>query len=395
MKKAYISINNFLIGGVETSLVSFINILMKDYDVTLEILGKYDENMIRRLDKSIKLRFPNKSIRKYVDLEGTHRKNTKGLSDIILKIVFYITNKIKLSKLLYLAISFRQKDEIYYDLAISYTGRPGIWDYLLLSTIKSRLYLSWIHNDPNKLGIKSHHYKVYYSKYDIILCVSMDSLNKIKKILLKMTSLNFKFSIIQLIMKDYLRCLNKKIIEHDSNVFTILTVARIQNSSKRIDRIVDVASMLIDNNITSFKWYVLGDGPDYEEILNQVRNRNLKNYLIFKGSCDNPYPYFKNADLFVLTSDYEGLPVVLMEARHFKLPILTTNIDSASEMVNHMIDGVISEKNVVNLYEWIKKIITEPDFYGIIRQNSLTHKGYNNNDLSEFHKIIRGLSNEE
>ena len=50
--------------------------------------------------------------------------------------------------------------------------------------------------------------------------------------------------------------------------------------------------------------------------------------VTFTGQLDNPYPVMAGADCFVLTSDYEGQPIVLLEALVLGLPIVTTDFDT-------------------------------------------------------------------
>lgn len=79
---------------------------------------------------------------------------------------------------------------------------------------------------------------------------------------------------------------------------------------KGFDLLLNVFSHLKDQPI---KLYILGDGRDREKLAEQKENLELKN-VEFLGIQQNPYPYLKQADLFVLSSRYEGFPNVLLEA---------------------------------------------------------------------------------
>jgi glycosyltransferase involved in cell wall biosynthesis len=70
------------------------------------------------------------------------------------------------------------------------------------------------------------------------------------------------------------------------------------------------------------------------------------------GFTDNPYPYFKNADFYILSSRYEGFPTVLFEAITLKKKIISTEVSGANEMLNN--------GNWVSLWKILKKeFITE------------------------------------
>ena len=64
----------------------------------------------------------------------------------------------------------------------------------------------------------------------------------------------------------------------------------------------------------SYHLTILGEGEDREKLENQIAELGLSSRITMAGFCDNPYAYMKQADLFVLSSRYEGLPNVVLEA---------------------------------------------------------------------------------
>ncbi len=89
-------------------------------------------------------------------------------------------------------------------------------------------------------------------------------------------------------------------------------VVAIGNLSERkgFDLLLNVLEKLKDKPI---KLYIVGDGRDNEKLAKQKEKLGLKN-VEFTGTKQNPYPYLHQADLFVLSSRYEGFPNVLLEA---------------------------------------------------------------------------------
>ena len=79
---------------------------------------------------------------------------------------------------------------------------------------------------------------------------------------------------------------------------------------KGFDLLLNVFSHLKDKPL---KLYILGDGRDREKLAEQMEKLALEN-VEFLGIKQNPYPYLRQADLFVLSSRYEGFPNVLLEA---------------------------------------------------------------------------------
>jgi len=82
------------------------------------------------------------------------------------------------------------------------------------------------------------------------------------------------------------------------------------------------------NDNRKYKLYILGNVGDklYMEKLTKIINENkLNDFVHFSGFQTNPFPYYKYADLFVLSSRWEGLPNVVLEALYLKTPVITTD----------------------------------------------------------------------
>ena len=73
---------------------------------------------------------------------------------------------------------------------------------------------------------------------------------------------------------------------------------------------------------------ILGDGPDRSELLSLVNKLQLEEDISMPGFVQNPYPYLVHASLFVLSSQWEGLPTVLAEALYCGTPLVATDCQS-------------------------------------------------------------------
>ena len=117
------------------------------------------------------------------------------------------------------------------------------------------------------------------------------------------------------------------------NEYRIISVARLQKI-KNLQILPDIL-IHIKEKLT---WVIIGDGPMREEI--QIKSRNLPSNITIqlKGEKSNAevLEYYRNnhIDLFVSLSISEGLPVSMMEAQSYGIPILSTNINGIPEIVN-------------------------------------------------------------
>jgi colanic acid/amylovoran biosynthesis glycosyltransferase len=86
---------------------------------------------------------------------------------------------------------------------------------------------------------------------------------------------------------------------------------------------------------------LVGDGPDRESLERQVAESAIGAAVVFEGSVnqDRIRSLYQAAELFVLPTFAEGIPVVLMEAMAMEIPVLTTFVNGIPELIRHGVDG--------------------------------------------------------
>lgn len=387
MNNIAIVIHNLDIGGVQKALVEFANQLAKKDRVTIYSLKKTGV-FISKLSSNIDIKYLGPILEKYVSIEQKTFKSLTNAGDKIFKIFIKVFRIFKCEKLLYRFVTKKVYDV--YDIAISYTGRPGIWDYIVKNRIKSVTKLAWIHNDPYRLGIDSLNVKKYYSKFDLIFNVSFDGqtkLNKIDKRIIEKNKVMYNL-VDKKIIYELSKSDNKL---YSDKIFNIISVLRLQLDSKRVDRIIDVVRKLQEDDVLDFCWHIVGDGPYYNQLKSDIVANDLNNYIKLYGFKANPYPFISQADVFCLVSDYEGLPVTLMEAKILNKPIVSTNIDSAMEIIDDGNDGVIVEKNADSIFLVLRHMITDSSYFNRLKQNSLAFNGFHEANIDVFYKYLEEL----
>lgn len=108
------------------------------------------------------------------------------------------------------------------------------------------------------------------------------------------------------------------------------------------------------------KLVILGEGELEEQLKKQAKELNIEEKVIFLGFMENPYIYFSQADLFVLSSLREGFGHVLAEALATGVPIVSTNCKpGAVEVLNNGEFGMLCEiANVQDMAEKMYEVLT-------------------------------------
>lgn len=88
---------------------------------------------------------------------------------------------------------------------------------------------------------------------------------------------------------------------------------------------------------------IVGDGPTAEKLQRHVRSMKLEGHVRMLGglSQDEVLEEYRRADIFVLPSCAEGIPVVLMEAMAMELPVISTHVAGIPELIDHEQNGLL------------------------------------------------------
>jgi glycosyltransferase involved in cell wall biosynthesis len=175
----------------------------------------------------------------------------------------------------------------------------------------------------------------------------------------------------------------------EDNMVKIVTVARIDNNQKRIDRIIECCSRLKSEKIVNFSWTIIGDGPDLNNLKKEAESKKVDLLITFLGRKSNPYPYIKNADLLVMSSSYEAYSMVLLESVSLETPILCTNYASAHEIVNDGVNGILVENSTNGLYEGLRNILLDTSIIERLNMNIRNSRSTNELAIEQFYSTIK------
>ena len=292
-------------GGEERVLLNVLrNLVELNYDVDLLITWNHKENNLfeNEIPKKVNYEF-------LFDSYNGKNKLIKEIYRIKAKTTYLkkIEKKIKKEK---------------YDIVIDYSSNLLKYDNF---DIKIPVF-AWIHFSltfGEKLTFeKIKKYKKQYKKYSKIFAITRvmkeEFINKVgideKKVELVYNPIDLK------LIEKKAENVEKKYENYLKQDY-FLQVSRL-TQQKQPEHLVDIYYKLKQDGIKE-KLYFIGDGEKKEIIKQKIKEYNLENDIILLGQIENPYPFFKNAKLFVHTAKYEGLPTVLLESLALGTPVVS------------------------------------------------------------------------
>lgn len=125
----------------------------------------------------------------------------------------------------------------------------------------------------------------------------------------------------------------------DNKEKEIIYVGRIDYNQKRVHRVIDTWALL-EKKYPDWRLTIVGDGVERENIEKQAKALGLKN-VSFEG-FKSPIEYYKRARILMLTSEYEGFPLVLAECMSFGVvPAVYGSYSAVYDIVNDGVNGIV------------------------------------------------------
>ena len=170
----------------------------------------------------------------------------------------------------------------------------------------------------------------------------------------------------------------------DFNQKYFLTVCRLNEEQKDVKTLIEAFSLYTGEE----KLVIVGDGPDRKILEDLCTAKNLKDKIIFLGMLNNPFPFMKNAQAFILSSKVEGFGLVLVEALYCGTKVISSNCPTGPSQI--LLDGEIGElfevSNVKELLDKLKVIIDKE--YKKEKIEEVLTRYTKRNFINNFRKVI-------
>lgn len=242
-----------------------------------------------------------------------------------------------------------------YDLAVDFNGQHQL--YYLIDRVKAKKKVTFFHSDYGKWPYYYSTDKRYMPKADFIFTIS----NKCAESLMKyFPQEKNKIGLFENITSPKLirNWANEKVLESlDVNFEKLISVGHV-SKAKGFDLAMGAASILKNRGV-NFKWYFIGEIANRQYVDSLVTYHKLEKNIIFLGVQINPYPFIKQADIFVHLSRFEGKSIALDEAKILLKPIVVTNFSTVNDQFRHRINASICAMDVQDIAFHIEEILAD------------------------------------
>lgn len=130
---------------------------------------------------------------------------------------------------------------------------------------------------------------------------------------------------------------------------------------KRFSLIPDIGKFVFARH-PDWQWHIYGEGPERTLIEKKICQYGLEKNIILAGLAKSMDKAYRTAAVYVMTSEMEGLPMVLLEAKSYRLPIVSFDIMTGpAEIVRDSVNGYLVESgSIAAMAERICKLIEQP-----------------------------------
>lgn len=319
MKKVLFYNGQLFMGGIERVAISYLEGLSKekDLDITLVIKENNPEKniFIKDVPSNIKIEFiKTEKMVSFRNKASNKRKNP------FWKIVyFFMLNYERMYMKKWLKNYFLKNK---FDVTIDFDMSLGKYLDVVDSKKIGWLHFSLIGKRKNKR--KGKRFEKRLEKYDKIIAICDEMKEEAKNLFNipeeKLERLYNPFDI-EKVKRERLN--DTEVTEEDKKYLQedyMVAVSRLVKGKGRED-LIEIYSKLKEKGVKE-KLYILGDGNQKQELQNKIENLNLQNDVFLLGQKKNPYPWMKNAKIFLHTSYGEGLPTVFLESMICGTPVI-------------------------------------------------------------------------
>lgn len=371
-KKVLFVINTLGHAGAEVAMIELLKALDKNkYDISLFVLMGQGE-LITKIPEHVKLLNKEYSNHSVLSAEGkrymikTVLKSAIRRATIIRRLPYLCRNLFKMiqnknvmiEKLLWRIVADgSERFNETYDLAIAYL--EGGSAYYTSGYVRAKKKAAFVHVDYSKAGYTRELDLRSYMHFDKMFMVSTEVQEAFLKVY---PEYRFKTAVFHNLLD--LENIKEKSNEEggfdDSfDGIRLLTVGRL-TWQKAYEVAID-AMALLKKECSNVRWYVLGEGSQREFLEKRIAKQKLYDDFILVGAVENPYPYYKQCDIYVHATRFEGKSIAIQEAQTLGCAIVASDCSGNREQIENEKDGLLCQFDAESIKDAILELINDKD----------------------------------
>ena len=244
-----------------------------------------------------------------------------------------------------------------YDLAVAYL--EGGATYYVADHVQAKRKVAFVHIDYVQAGYTPAMDRDCYNAFDHICVVSRE--------------VGERFAEVHPEQKEKLRLFcnlldvqNIRRLADEGEGFAdgytgkrLLSIGRL-HSQKAYPVSIAVMRLLVDAGYDA-RWYVLGEGAERPALEALIRQNHLEDRFFLLGAKSNPYPYLKQADLYLHTTRFEGKSVAIEEAQALHKPIIASDCTGNREQIIDGENGILVPLEPTLIFQAIRRLLDHPE----------------------------------
>jgi len=339
--------------GAETALLELLNRLEASWETDLYVLMGQGE-LVSRLPSGVRLLNKSFSDCSVLSARGRLRMARTVVKALVshaavIRLFPYLCRnfwvmlkkrRIQPDKLLWRVLSdggLRIPQE--YDLAVAFL--EGGAAYYVADHVKAKKKAAFIHIDYEQAGYTRSLDRDCYLQFDALFPIAEEIREKLLLVYPECADRTRVFH--NFVNRDMI--LEKSV---QGEGFTdgypgarILTVGRL-TSQKSYPVAVQAMKLLKDAGCRA-RWYVLGEGEERRALERLIAEYGLEEDFILVGAVENPFPYYRQTDLYVHATRFEGKSIAIQEAQILGCAVIASDCTGNREQVLHERDGILCE----------------------------------------------------
>lgn len=370
-KRVLFVINTLGMAGAETAMLELFELLPEDWEIDLYVLMGQGE-LVERLPERVRLL--NRHFSSCSVLSGRGRIKMAGklcaallARGTLVRLLPYLAgnlaamlrqHRVQADKLMWRVLSdggMRLHEA--YDLAVAFL--EGGAAYYVADHVKAAKKAAFIHIDYGRAGYTRRLDRDCYLGYDALFPIAEETKECFLRVYPECAARTRVFH--NQINRERIRRRSEEPggFADGYSGRRVLTVGRL--TAQKAYPVAVEAMKLLKESGADVRWYVLGEGSERHALERLIAEYGLQKDFVLLGAVDNPFPYYKQTDLYVHATGYEGKSIAIQEAQVLGCAIIASDCSGNREQITDEVDGVFCALDAADICRKVKKLLADDE----------------------------------